>query len=392
MESSSDVKDSLLTGQGYALSFNEKVPQSDIGQTVIFPSPASVTFDNSATTPAGTDVLLETNSITSGDLWYNCGWNLVANPLTQTSTFVNAAGNWPQTSGTYSSYYGTVYLYQSATDSYTVYPLSTFNSSGLSAFGACFLQTDYAGSPAVFNASSSLTSPLRSQSLVAATSANGVPAPTLFHFNVAGSNQKSDAYVMFYDSAHADARPMEDAPIMEGVSGKAALTMNTTATGSNLALAINRLPFVGTEMEIPLQVTVPAAGTYTITMPESDGSTAVYILDTNNGYYDLKNEYSVTAKEAGTLNYMLVFGQINRVQTDSNVGITLIQDQTNVTINTTGSATLQHIYVYSETGQLMNAIDNLGNEVQFNLPSATGVYLVKITTSLGSITKKLINR
>jgi L-fucose isomerase-like protein len=145
-------------------------------------------------------------------------------------------------------------------------------------------------------------------------------------------------------------------------------------------------------MEIPLQVTVPAAGTYTITMPESDSNTAVYIKDTNNSYHDLTNAYSLTATTSETLNYTLVFGQTTRVQTDSSIGITLTQNKTSVTINTSGSATLQRVYVYSETGQLVNALENSGNEVQFNLPSANGIYLVKITTSLGSVTKKLINR
>ena len=393
MQSSSDVKDSLLTGEGYALSFNEKVPQNEIGQTVIFPSCSPVTFDNSSATPSGSNQLSCTTA--SGSVsWLNCGWNLVANPLTQNSSLVNTvSGDWPLVCGTNSTYYGAVYLYQSATDSYAVYPLSTFNASGLSAFGACFLQTDTTGVPAVFNASAALTSPFRSESLAAVASmASSTAAPTLFRFTVNGAKQASSAYVLFYDSAHAEARPMEDAPVMEGISGNTALTLSTTATASNLPLAINRLPFVGNEMEIPLQVTVPAAGDYTITMPESDGNTAVYILDTNKGYYSLTSGYSFTAKETGTLNYTLVFGQINRVQTDANVGVTLTQDQTSVTITPTGTTTLQQVYVYSETGQLVKSLSNIGGQVQFNLPEAAGVYLVKISTSNGSTTKKLINR
>jgi hypothetical protein len=387
----------LVAGRGYALSFNSKVPNTSIGTTVIFPSigtSSPVTFSVSSS-PTSNLTLAETSS-TGGYNWYDCGWNLISNPLTQTGYFNNTGttGYWPQTSNAYASYYGAVYMYQSPTDSYNVIPLSSFDSStgGLSTFGACFIQTDYAGSIAQFTAGGSTTSPNRSQSLAAATATSSVPPPVQFQFTVAGAKQTSNAYVIFYDSAHADARAVEDAPTMSGVNGNTTLTLSTTATGSSLPLAINRLPFVGTEMEIPLQVTVPAAGTYTITMPESDSNTAVYIKDTNNSYHDLTNAYSLTATTSETLNYTLVFGQTTRVQTDSSIGITLTQNKTSVTINTSGSATLQRVYVYSETGQLVNALENSGNEVQFNLPSANGIYLVKITTSLGSVTKKLINR
>jgi hypothetical protein len=381
----------LAKGKGYALSFNSKVPQNDIGQTIIFPA-GSTTVGKTGTTPVDSVAL----SVSSVGSWWNQGWNLISNPLFLQDTIARKTGYWPVKSSSV-NYYGAVYLYKSATDSYSVYPLSTFNKSGstalgLSAYGACFVQGDMGGSQVYFKGVSGGT-PYRSKALVnpsVSSEASDESSPSLFGFNVVGSGQDYDTYVMFADSAHADARPIEDAPMMTGLTGRGPLLMNTVA--SDMQLAINTLPFTGTTMEIPLQVSVPSAGNYTISMPESDTIATVYLKDPAGKLTNLNaGNYSFTVNDVSqTYNFTLVFSRAARMQQAASNGVIIIQNRTKVSIFSNDP--ILQVMLYGAAGQLLGSLEDAGVGTVVDLPTTAGIYLLKVTNVKGTMVKKLVNR
>jgi hypothetical protein len=384
----------LSQGKGYALSFNSKVPENTtVGNTVIFPSgstsgPVTLTLVSS---PSGSVSL----SATSSGNWWDQGWNLISNPLWQNSTVTLNASYWPQKSSSL-NYYGAVYQYLSSSDSYSVTPAALFYTAGsqrLSPYGAYFIQTDNSQGP-LWVAGSTTGTPQRVKSSVveasSTESAGILSGVSLYQFTVNGSGQISDTYVMFADSSHTDARPLEDAQVMGGMTGRSVLQMNTTASG--LQLAINTQPFAGSTMEIPLQVTVPAIGAYTISMPLSDTIAAVYLKDANGKLTRLNDtNYNFTVNDASQVsNFTLVFGRDNRVQQEAETGITLIQNHKRVRIYS--PVPILYVYVYAPTGQLQRLATNAGTETYVDLPAADGVYMLKITNERGTMVRNLLSK
>jgi len=388
-------------GTGYALSFNSKVPQNDIGQTVIFSSQAlsPVTFTETGT-PTANVTLGETSSTTTGvKHWYDCGWNLIANPLPQTAG-INTM--WTSSS---SNYYGAAYFYKPYTDSYNVVPATALKTgtggNAIAPNAAFFVQTDVNGAAAAFTAGTGSVSPvLQSMAYVRpstgttassdASTASAEP-PATFEFNVKGVGDDCNTYVIFDSHAHADMEPMEDNPTMVGVTAKPALQLSTTAEGSDSTLAINRLPFAATTMTVPMQVYVPVAGSYTITMPQSDTIAGLVLLkDENGGLHDLTTgDYTfTTTTDKVTNNYMIIFS--SNVASQVAKGVTIVQDQRNVIVLST--SIMQQVALYGESGQTFYAQTPLSTQVTLQLPPTPGIYLIKVVTTDGVITKKLVNR
>jgi hypothetical protein len=393
----------IKAGTGYALSFNSKVAQTDVGQTVIFSSPAlsPVTFTETST-PTANVTLGETPSATSGrPYWYDCGWNLIANPLPQTAG-INTM--WASTS---SKYYGAAYFYKPYTDNYDVYPSSMLatTSSAIAPNAAFFVQTDVDAATATFTAGAGTGTPLVNMDFVrpvlssnatdATTASAATVQPATFQFKVTGGDDYCNTFVIFDPGAHADMEPMEDNPTMEGVTAQPALQLSTTATGSFISLAINRLPFVGSTMAVPLQVFVPVASSYTITMPVSDAIAETVLLQDSTGtLHNLTTGgYTFTTTTDGvTNNYTLIFSGTSTA-TLVVKGVTIIQNQRNVIISSI--STIQQVTLYGEGGQTFyaqNYLDNPINQMKFQLPPPAGIYLIRIVVTGGVCTKTLVNK
>jgi hypothetical protein len=389
----------IKAGTGYALSFNSKVPQNDIGQTVIFSSPGTtspVTFNESGT-PTPLNVPLTASSSPPAPHWYDCGWNLIANPLPQTAG-INAP--WASTS---QSYYGAAYFYKPYTDNYDVYPRSMLatNSSAIAPNAAFFIQTDVGGATATFTAGAGTGTPLvnmdfarpvlSSNATDATTASASTVQPARFQFKVTGGGDYCNTFVVFDSLAHADMEPIEDNPTMAGVTAKPALQLSTTATGSATSLAINRLPFTGSAMTVPMQVYAPVAGSYTITMPVSDTiAKTVELQDTTGALHNLTTGgYTFTTTTDGmTNNYTLIFSGTSATLVVK--GVTIIQDQRNVII--TCVSPMQQVALYGEAGQTYYLQNPSSDQVTLQMPASAGVYLLKVVTAEGVITKKLVNR
>jgi hypothetical protein len=387
-------------GTGYALSFNSKVPQTDVGQTVIFSTPhASSPFTFTETgTPTYPVTLAASSSGTPAPHWYDCGWNLIANPLPQTAG-INAM--WASTS---KSAYGAAYFYKQYSDSYDVYPytyLST-RSNAIAPNAAFFVQTDVGGATATFTAGAGTGTPLVNMDFVrpvlssnatdATTASAATVQPATFQFKVTGGGDYCNTFVIFDPGAHADMEPMEDNPTMEGITAQLALQLSTTATGSATSLAINRLPFTGSTMQVPMQVYAPIAGSYTITMPVSDTiAETVLLQDSTGGLHNLTTgSYTfTTTTDKVTNNYIVIFTGKNASSLVAK-GVSIIQDQRNVIVSSI--STMQRVALYGEGGQTYYLQNPSSTQVTLQLPPTPGVYLLKVVTAEGVITKKLVNR
>ena len=118
----------------------------------------------------------------------------------------------------------------------------------------------------------------------------------------------------------------------------------------------------------------------------------MYLKDTSGSLTNL-NSTSYTfqvADSSSVADFTLVFMKNTGFISKSTINdITMIQNKSNVTLY--NSNTIQQILVYSPTGQLCSQKEVTGYEASFDLPTMPGVYLVKVITNKGSVTKKIIN-
>ncbi len=380
----------LHQGVGYALSFNSKVPLTDIGRTVIFPSKgtaAPVIFNKTTKSVP----LHETASTTQGVThWYDCGWNLIANPMPQTGGINNV---WNSSA---SSYFGAAYFYKPYTDSYDIRPAFDLanGSYAIAPYAGFFVQTDVNGATAEFMAGEEISAPsLRAMVYSRSVVSNPLPAkPAIYQFNIAGEGDYANTYVIFDSRGHREVIPMEDSPTLSGLTGHPALSMSTSTEENMLDLAINRLPFIEKSMDVPLKVYVPYTGSYTITMPQSDTiATSVMLRDENGVVHSLSdNAYTFTTTANGiSKNYTLIFGDKDTYNQVS-CGVTIFQNHRNVTLSSI--STIHQVILYGERGETLYCQKPLNCQVSFQLPAETGLYLLKIIIPEGVVTKKLINR
>jgi hypothetical protein len=387
----------LNVGTGYSLNLNSgKLP---FRQTIIFPSNGgSVTLSN----PPSTD-LSGLGYTTTGSLsWTERGWNFISNPYPQSAyiKYQSLPNNtyWPgaMTSGNIAGgYAGGVFMYNANSDSYDIWTLSDFQNVGLSPFGACFIKNGNV-SPSLTKVqfipepSTNLSStPLRTRSLTEGTPSD---SPVQFRLDIAGNNASSRTYVLFHPNASPDATELEDIPNLSATSNGKNIAMNTFGSNSNIGLGINMLPFKGIVMTVPLQVSVPGAGNYTITLPQKNDTVEVYIKDNSGTVTNLNaSSYTFSTTDASTSmsNFTLLFKKSNVTPEENPSGVILIQNKTNVSIF--NPDVINRIFVYTPSGQLYKQRDVNSNQISFDLPSISGVYLVKIATDKGTFTKKVVN-
>jgi autotransporter-associated beta strand protein len=385
----------LSTGTGYSLNLNAiKLPYR---QTIIFPSNGgSVILSNPAT------VTVSGLSYTPGSIsWKENGWNFISNPYPQSAyiKYQSLPDNtyWPgtMTSGNLAGGYARgVFMYNSDGDYYDIWTLSDFQDAGISPFGACFIKNGNA-SPTLTKVQfvpepiSSLTSgSLRTRSLADAAPSD---SPTQFRLDINGNNTSSRTYVLFHPNTSSDATELEDVPNWSATSNGKNIAINTFGSNSNIALGINTQPFKGIVTTVPLQVSVPATGNYTISLPQKSDTVDVYIKDNTGTVTNLNTTpYSFSvANASSSSNFTLLFKRSNVTPEENSSGITIVQNRTNVSIF--NPDVINRIFVYTPAGQLYKERDVNNNQLSFDLPSISGVYLVKIITDKGTFTKKVVN-
>jgi len=362
----------LYPKRGYMGIINTKVPNNSICNTLIVPAQKGTIISdnlNTATIPV--------TKTTSPISWTEEGWNYIANPFYTTATFTNNTGNWPSNSS-----YTPIYIYQPQTDTYNIVLFNTFNSSGLSAFGACFIKTD--ANSQVQMQTSTLGTPMRVSRFGYITTTQNI-----FKLQIDGNKISNNAYVIFSNDTHAEGIDSEDAPALTDATYNN-LSITTSPTGSNIQLAVNSLPFRGFTMSVPLTIKLPKEGAYTLSLPEDDESTSVRLIDPNGVIHNLTNEpFVLTTDKETTLNYILLFDRSSTTNSTANSPDLISITQNREIVTVTSPISLAKIHLYNSVGQLIKTINASGNTIQFQLPS-TGAFIIKVDTEKGTINRKII--
>lgn len=374
----------FVPGRGYAASLNAKVPDQPVSTTLIVPAQKGSTISDATATLTDPVSYTETSRP-----WYDKGWNLIANPFARTAKF-GSVPLWdanPYTSGS-------IWLYIADQDTYDVIPTvsSYYTDNGLSAYGTFFIQTystATSASTAEISTSGNGTTPLRTKAFPFSTTTE--TKPEVFRLHLEGNNLKYNTYVIFNDSAHAEASAIEDAPTMGGLSGNS-IQMSTYATGSDLALSVNTLPFKGTSMEIPLNVSISQQGSYTFALQESNKSKTVYLVDPAGTSHNIsKGNYTTNVDSTGSFSYKLIFEKKDESHDKENLlekwGIHIFETNGNVIISSNDP--LLRVYLFRMNQQLVRAMANCGTNFQFHLPFP-GAYMVRVTTKKGTFSQIVV--
>ncbi len=146
--------------------------------------------------------------------------------------------------------------------------------------------------------------------------------PAMLQLQVATATQADDAFVYFAAGNATGFDPSQDAAKLHNPSGLSLATLAGTE-----AVAINGLPLLSTaETLLPLRLTVPAAGTYTLrvqALPTLPTGTQFYLRDTQTGTQtalSTGSTYAATLPAAGssTGRFVLVFQPAGKVLAAAN--------------------------------------------------------------------------
>jgi hypothetical protein len=159
---------------------------------------------------------------------------------------------------------------------------------------------------------------------------------------------------------------------------------------------------ISEDKEIPLGIQLSESGKISIdvdTLENVDENTQLYIKDKLTGEtYNIKNQPFEMELEAG--NYMgrfvLTFQQkvlsVNEVTLNDGISVVMDQQNSEIKVIKTVDTEIKNISLYNYLGQLINTWDKDINKRLVYLPTntSTGVYILRINTTNGSISKKII--
>ncbi|MFP5438200.1 MAG: beta strand repeat-containing protein [Bacteroidia bacterium] len=178
-------------------------------------------------------------------------------------------------------------------------------------------------------------------------------------------------------------------------------TLSAYTIAENKSLTIQARPeFVSTDV-VATGYTAPAAGTYTLSLNNSEGTFAqgqlIYIKDNSQNVVrelSANNSYSFST-EAGTFNdrFEIVYtNQVLNTDTPANTAnVAIYRDKTGIVANA-GANLINGIEIYDIQGRRLyaNSKVNTANYAVTNLTAAHEVLIVKVATDKGTVSKKII--
>ncbi|WP_167856392.1 Ig-like domain-containing protein [Hymenobacter metallicola] len=211
------------------------------------------------------------------------------------------------------------------------------------------------------------------------------------------------AYVYFEEGATAGVDNHYDAEKLPNTTG-----LNLASVAAGTGLAVNGLPVLTTNTVVPLTVGVPVTGTYTLEAASlaNFGTTAVYLLDAETGQQvNLQQQpsYRFAASNAALITgrFSLTFGGLRPLATGNSslaASVALYPNPTRKMAWVELPATLGRKPV---TATLLDAVGRVVRTQQ--LPAAgnkahaltldelpVGVYMLRLSTEAGLVTKRLI--
>jgi trimeric autotransporter adhesin len=169
----------------------------------------------------------------------------------------------------------------------------------------------------------------------------------------------------------------------------------------NKSLTIQARPEFDNTDVVVTGYTAPAAGTYTLSLNNSEGTFAqgqlIYIKDNSQNVVrelSANNSYSFST-EAGTFNdrFEIVYtNQVLNTDTPANTAnVAIYRDKTGIVANA-GANLINGIEIYDIQGRRLyaNSKVNAANYAVTNLTAAHEVLIVKVATDKGTVSKKII--
>jgi hypothetical protein len=353
------IADHLGVGKGYSVQMTT--------------APQTATFTGALN---GYDVPVSlSNMNTSGDIEY-VGWNLLGNPFPSaidwdafsTGDYDAQVAVWDQAgAGNYIYWNGSV---GSLTDGI----IPTQN--------GFFVKTATNGA--------SLTIPMAAQVHSSLDLYKGSVANAL-ELRADGNNYYDATFVHFNNNASADFDNQYDAFKLAGL--ETAPQLYSLAAGYNLS--INELPFEGNEV-VHLGFTCGAAGTYSVTasgMESFSGSTPILLEDLKlNTIQDLRLNpvYSFDYAINDNVNrFNLHFKAATGIADPANSGIFVYSYERTVVINNTTGLNGE-VRIFDMTGrELKDASMSSTSVTRIPMQAAIGNYIVKVTTTQGTVNQKV---
>ena len=348
-----------MVGRGYLVAYNADVTKSFTGtlNTGAISAPA-MTYTSSLSNP---------------------GWNLLGNPYP-------SAIDWDLVAGTqYSNMDNAVYVYDNASATYKSYVGGTGSlTDGIIPAMQGFFVHANAASP-------SLSLENADRVHAGATYYKNGTLENVIRLKVEGNNRYDETFIRFNEEATTGFDASLDAFKLYG--GSSVPTFYTLA--DDRKLSVNSLPSSSLEGFVPLAVEAGAANTYSISLVENGlpASTYVTLEDTKTGSLQRLSEqpvYTFTAAPGEDPNrFRLHFKDAaSVVDPESAVDFTAyaINGQLNILSNVSGKLSITDMA--GKTLSVRNI--NKGELSTVSLNGATGLYLVKLSTTQGNFIQKVV--
>jgi hypothetical protein len=308
---------------------------------------------------------------------YGNGWNFTGNPYPSALDW--EATGWTRTNlvtNSYSVWNGSTYA------SYTVGGASTNGGTRyIPAAQGFFVQTTAAGTLGVTNA-------VRAHSTQDFWKSEGV-LPNYLSLTISNTEVSDETVIYFNEEATADLDYSFDARKMMAPAAPQAYTMMDSEK-----MAINAFRTVGETPSVKLGINANATGEYTISasnIESFDASQPLFLEDlATQQIINLREtgSYTFTAEEGTAERFLVHFTAQQGIGDDPASEITSIYAlDRNVYVNYKGENGL--ISVFNILGQEVTSADAGKGMNIISVPQGNSVYIVKITTETGTVTKKV---
>ncbi|TYP98003.1 putative secreted protein (Por secretion system target) [Tenacibaculum adriaticum] len=347
---------------------------SGMGTSIKLAAPGNISFTGTVNT---TDVIY---GITTGD---RTNFNLVGNPFT---SYINSATFTTEnisalTEGTIWLWDGTQYITKNSADTIEIAPTQGFfveaNGNGNISFG-------------IANQSHQGTDTFMRQS----------PNPIIELFAEIGDTKKSTK-LFYLEGKTTDFDNGYDGSLFSGTNYNFALFTELISNNEGKKLAIQTLPNSNFEnMIVPIGLIAEADKeiTFSVDAMNLPSGIKIYLEDRlNNKFINLLEEtYKIVLNEASTgigQFYLHTTSQkLNVKDIIKNINTVSVYKSKKQEITITGLQAKANVTVYSPLGKkLITTSINSNGISKINLPTlSTGIYIVKVNSDLGEITKKII--
>ncbi len=362
-------EDNFAAGKGYMVAYS-----------------ADVTKNFTGTLNAGTQVLNCTYTTTGSK-----GWNLVGNPFASAIDWDYIKNN----AGLGNGMDDALYYYDNTAKNYRYY-IQLSGETGALGSGQQYIpamQGFMVHAKATGTKTVTISNLARTHSgqSVFYKSSNSVPGS--LSLKVSANGYEDEAFIHFNHAATTAFDGEYDAFKLKSYSANVPSIYTVASDGNQLA--INGLPEVEENSEIPVYFEAGTNGQYTLTANLQNLLEAhVYLVDHKLSKTQNLSDNPVYTFAASTTDqpsrFKLTFKSVGINETASSQPFTIYASNNTVYVDNTSTTSVKgEVYVYNTLGQVMAHQNLNGDRTKINIAAATGYYLVKVITEKNAFTDKI---